>query len=281
MLNYDFRYVLTKFGRVFRLDGWKPVREIVDGYWSAPRSIDQSEILNAIQIDESYAESFAIENDSEFLENTYPTIKLIDQLLYGLSITLYAYFEETTKEDFKPKKQTKQYMFKSCLAFSIYVIDRYLQSLSYFEYKEKRLIDLLKYGTPMYFNSFFKTHDNEEEISVYIWDLYLTYAKVGDSNIPSDYDLRDIIHDVRIQEDIAKKSGPIHKAFNYLNRTIFSYLDGNYSYPRIGENRPFEGHGFTKTIAYNEVYFSSIPLLGIVSDILNVIKTKIEKELKP
>ena len=70
MPNYDFRYVLTKSGRVFRLDGWKPVREIIDGYWSAPRSIDQSEILNAIQIDESHAESFAIENDSEFLVDT-------------------------------------------------------------------------------------------------------------------------------------------------------------------------------------------------------------------
>ena len=279
MPNYTFRYVVTDDKRVFRLDGWKPVKEIVNGKWSDPNPIEQSKILNGKVVSEVEADKYAIIKDENFLDNAYPTNKLIDECIYGLAVTLYAYLEEQLDAQFKPKKKIKEYIFKSCLAFSIQVIDRYTQYFEYYDYKEKRITDLLTYGTPLYFNTFFNKRDNEEEISVYIWDLYSEYVKVSDSNNTYDYNLTKLFfNDKNITGMIEESANPISKSFQYLHRTVLSYLREDYSYPKLGENRCMDTINATTILLYTDIYFSSLPLLSLVKEIIKTLKEKINKD---
>ena len=279
MANYSFRYVITKSGRVFRLDGWTPVREIIGGYWKQPNFIEQEEILSGLILDENAAESLASEEDSDVYKKSYPTHRLINTLIYSLAVLLYSYFEGTLKQDFNPSQLTKHYIFKSCFAYSIYVIDIYLQSgLSYYDYKDNHITDFLTYGTPKYYNYFFEAHENEEEVSDYIWDLYSTYAVVGDSEVPSDYNLRDIILDKRIIDEIEKNSDPIKKGFNYLHRTILNFINEDYSYPKLGIERNDDLFSASTIISYNNIYFSSLQLVKLIKDVLEQIEAKIKIE---
>lgn len=135
MSNYEFRFVITQNGRIFKLDGWTPVREIINNEWSKPTQIDKEELFNATIIDENTASKFANNVDVDYADPSFPLDRTTISCLFNGSMDLYEYLinnlEKPYKNDdlfidldgIKFKNNNKEYVYLDSLAYIFFLLD--------------------------------------------------------------------------------------------------------------------------------------------------------------
>lgn len=254
-MNYEARFVITKSGRVLKLDGWKPVREILNRKWTEPLPIEQSEVLNAKIISFSEAQEYADYLDDKLF---YP-IRVREDLrktILKFSYNLYKYFisELSKKVDsygiddntiqFKVNDENKYFLFFHCISFYLFLFDLYCRE-SIAGFIEMFYIMIYE-ELPKLLYCFNPNYLNEKEIGETLFEIYDAFFRVySDSHFREDYlDYAD-----NPKEPFQKKEGNSDNVFRpwyYFSRIVYLKFIGleinelpawnNYTYKSYGSS---------------------------------------------
>ena len=254
-MNYEARFIITKSGRVLKLDGWKPVREILNRKWAKPLPIEQSEVLSAKIISFFEAQEYADYLDDEKLEpsrireDLRKTISKYAYILYEyfiaeLSKEVESYGLDDTVIQFKVNDENRYFLFVHCISFYLFLFDLccresiagFVEMFYIMVYEE--FPKLLYFFNPNYLD--------QEEIGKTLFEIYDVFFRVySDRHFREDYlDYAD-----NPKDPFQKKEGNSNNVFHpwyYFSRIVYLKFMGleinelpawnNYTYKSYGSS---------------------------------------------
>ncbi len=289
-MNYQARFVITKSGRVIKLDGWKPVREIINKKWTNPRPIEQSEVLDGKVVSFFEAQKYADCLDDEILKPSRIREDL-QIIISKYAYNLYEYFiAELSKEvdnyglddtviHFKVNDENKCFLFVHCISFYLFLFDLYCRE-SIAGFVEMFYIMVYEeFPKLLYF--FNLNYLNEKEIGGTLFEIYDVFYKVYfDNSLRKDYlDYAD-----NPKEPFQKNesdSNNIFRVWCYFSRIVYLKFMGfeisdlptwdNYSYKSYGSS-------FNRNAFENASFFGENEFLCDATDVACKLAKKYSKD---